>query len=415
MRDPEQRVLARSRRLITIQIAAVITLVVTLVGALAYCVMVRGQRSDMSRTLDYALSNNSVANPPACVWLYEQTGGVVKASPGAPAGLLPIRGPIQQVAAGHAAISASYTVAGKSYEARTIRRGNTIVQAVLDKRFQNDDKRWLLIALGIAEVVGLLAAAVTGGVLARRAIAPLGEALARQRRFVADASHELRTPLTQLHTRAQLLDQQLRADGAPPEVAGEVAAMVASTRQFGAVVEDLLLSAQLRSAPRAFGLVNLAAVVTAAVAADQPRARAGGIVLAADTEACVVRGVESALRRVVSALIDNAIGHSQEGGRIDVSLSIQDGQALVAVSDTGVGFDQRDAGRLFDRFARGDNGAGRRFGLGLALVREVVESHGGRISAVGVPGAGAKFTVSLPAVSAQSVTPRARTREPAHN
>jgi signal transduction histidine kinase len=395
-RDPEFQVLRKSRRLVTAQIAVVITIVVTAVGALAYCVMVRGQHTDMNRTLDFALSRDTVTNPPGCVWLFEQTGSMTKASPGAPTGL-PIRGPIDAVSRRHSAITGSYTANGNSYEARTIRRGDTVVQAVLDKRFQNEDKRRLLIALGIAEAIGLLAAGLTGGVLARRAIAPLGEALSRQRRFVADASHELRTPLTQLHTRAQLLDRQLREDGGPPEVAAEVAAMLANTRQFGAVVEDLLLSAQLRSAPREFGTVDLAALAAGAVTAEEARARAAGIALQQEIRPCVVRGVESALRRVVVALIDNALGHSRAGGRVRVSLSTVDGRALLAVSDDGVGFDQRDAGRLFDRFARGDNGAGRRFGLGLALVREVVESHGGQVTATGELGVGASFTVSLPA------------------
>jgi signal transduction histidine kinase len=393
----EFQVLRKSRRIITAQIAVVITIVVTAVGALAYCVVVRGQRTDMNRTLDFALSRNTVSDPPGCVWLFRQTRGVLTASPGAPAGL-PIRGPINAVSKGHSAITASYKANGNSYEARTIRRGDTVVQAVLDKRFLNDDRSRLLIALGIAELIGLAAAGLTGGVLARRAIAPLGEALSRQRRFVADASHELRTPLTQLHTRAQLLDRQLREDGGPPEVAAEVAAMLASTRQFGAVVEDLLLSAQLRSAPRQFGAVDLAGLAAAAVTAEHTRARAAGIVLQQEIRPCVVHGVESALRRVVVALVDNALGHSRAGGRVLVSLSTVDGRALLTVSDDGVGFDQRDAGRIFDRFARGDNGAGRRFGLGLALVREVVESHGGQVTATGEPDVGASFSVSLPAV-----------------
>jgi two-component system OmpR family sensor kinase len=69
----------------------------------------------------------------------------------------------------------------------------------------------------------------------------------------------------------------------------------------------------------------------------------------------------------------------------------------VAVADTGDGFDPADGGRLFDRFYRGAGAGERRFGIGLALLREVVDGHGGTITAEGVPGAGATFTVRLPA------------------
>ncbi|MBO2464749.1 ATP-binding protein [Actinomadura violacea] len=87
------------------------------------------------------------------------------------------------------------------------------------------------------------------------------------------------------------------------------------------------------------------------------------------------------------------------GGRVAVVLARDGDRVELAVRDDGVGFDPADAERIFQRFTRGAQGRGRRFGLGLALVREVVESHGGTIDAVGRPGAGASFTVRLPAAS----------------
>ena len=126
-------------------------------------------------------------------------------------------------------------------------------QAVIDLRYQVEERRRLYVALAAAEAAGLVAALLVGQLLARRAIAPLGEALARQRRFVADASHELRTPLTQLHTRAQLLERRLRPDADPSALATEMRRMVTGTRQLGEVIDDLLLSAQLRQTRRLFG------------------------------------------------------------------------------------------------------------------------------------------------------------------
>ena len=110
-----------------------------------------------------------------------------------------------------------------------------------------------------------------------------------------------------------------------------------------------------------------------------------------------VPGIESALRRVLGELLNNALAHLPDGGSIGVTvLDPGDGTAQVVVADTGAGFDPADAERIFDRFHRGAGAGDRRYGLGLALLREVVTSHGGTITADAHPGAGASFTVRLP-------------------
>ena len=116
----------------------------------------------------------------------------------------------------------------------------------------------------------------------------------------------------------------------------------------------------------------------------------------------VVYGIESPLRRMISALVDNAIGHTPPTGRIVIRLRPADRGHTVEldVSDDGTGFDPADGDRIFERFARGEESDAHRFGLGLALVREVVESHGGTISAHGGLGQGARFVVRLPAAAA---------------
>jgi two-component system OmpR family sensor kinase len=102
------------------------------------------------------------------------------------------------------------TVAGVRYRSLTVRDGTGWVQAALDLHGRDAERRRVL-GVGLAAgLVGVLAAGAMGLLLARRAIAPLGEAIGRQSRFVADASHELRTPLTLLHTRAQMAHRDLR-------------------------------------------------------------------------------------------------------------------------------------------------------------------------------------------------------------
>jgi signal transduction histidine kinase len=410
--DSERGLLARTRWVVTAQLAIAITVVVVLVGGTAWCVMDTGQRTDAGRELRHVAAHGNVASPPPCDWVFLYSNGALRRTERAPAAL-PVWSAIRRVAADHRTRVTRERVGGISYLVRTQPRGDGVIQVALDLRYQTAERHRLALALAAAELAGLLAALVTGGVLARRAISPLGEALAKQRRFVADASHELRTPLTQLHTRAQLLERRARTAADPDAVLAELGRLVAGTRQLGEVVEDLLLSAQLRQASPADGAadpVDLAALVDAVAAAEADRARDGGVTVAVYRDPPAphgyrVAGVEAALRRVVTALLDNALGHTPPGGRIDLTLRYVDRHldrrrtVQLTVADSGVGFDQKEAGRLFERFARGTNGAGRRFGIGLALVREVVEGHGGTITANGRPGAGASFTVTLPAAS----------------
>jgi signal transduction histidine kinase len=245
--------------------------------------------------------------------------------------------------------------------------------------------------------VGLAAVATAGLLLGRRAVAPLGDALARQRRFVADAAHELRTPLTLLHTRAQVFERTARRGGAT-DLAAEATQIVADSGRLADVVDDLLLSAELGSRPdrrEPVDLSRLAAEVRAAAAAHAAEL---GIALTGpdDPPPVIVAGAAPALRRAVAALVDNALGHTSRGGSVRVTVNDGDPVTLT-VADSGVGLDMSTAGALFDRFARGqDSGDRRRFGLGLALVHEVVTNHHGRVTVAGAPGEGASFTLELP-------------------
>jgi two-component system, OmpR family, sensor kinase len=384
----------RARWRLTAQIAGAITGTVLLIGVLMCFTVTTGQRWDAERDLTAATAGSSIESPPPCVWMFALEGGALRRTPNAPAGL-PVRSDLERVAAGGPVLVAERTIGGNTYLVRTQRRGTVVVQAAMDLRYQAQDRRWVYLAFALAEMAGLVAAVVVGQVLARRAVAPLEEALRRQRRFVADASHELRTPLTRLHVRAQLLARQAQPSG----LDDELAALVADTRQFGEVIEDLLMSAQLESADAARELVDLAAVAESVVSAESLRAQARAVELdlRRGSGDHLVLGVPPALRRVVGALVDNALDHTRPGSRIEVILdqSPAGREVELTVRDDGVGFPPDQAELIFQRFNRG-HGNGRRFGLGLALVREVVENHGGRVTATGKPGEGAEFTVRLP-------------------
>ncbi|GAA3463908.1 HAMP domain-containing sensor histidine kinase [Saccharothrix longispora] len=416
--EAERVVVLRARLRVSVLVAVAITVLVAFVGGTAYAVMAHAQDAQVRRELRYGARHGSPSTPPGCTWLFTSDGGAV-----VDAGLLPappgfpLRDDVDAVLGSGGVVERAVERNGTEYLVLTqpgVDGG--AVQAVFDTRYQIADRRHLLLALVVAELAGLLAAAVTGLLVGRRAVAPLAEALTRQRRFVTDASHELRTPIARAYTRAQLLARRAAAAELPGDHRDGLDKLVGSIRELGDVVDDLLLSALMSGQAEAPGgrAVDLAALAESVVAEcavaefateDDP---VGGrrIALTAERHAgpLVVTGVETALRRAVAELLANAVRHTPAGGRIDVRLGrARRGQVELTVADTGDGFDPVEADRIFDRFHRGTGGAGgsagpeRRFGLGLALVREVVTSHGGTVEAVGHPGRGARFTLRLPA------------------
>jgi signal transduction histidine kinase len=280
---------------------------------------------------------------------------------------------------------------------------------LLDVTLRRQSGERLISSLLWAGVVGVLGAALLGILLGRRAVRPLGRALELQRRFVADASHELRTPLAVLHTRAQLIQRRLSRDAAhdgrrlaDEYIDDHVRQLVADTRALGEVVEDLLLSAELQRKPDVGDLVDVGDLAHDLVRSVRPHADERGITLSAEIsgdQPLLVLGVRSSLRRALAALVDNALGHNHPGGRVTVYACRRKHGVELTVEDDGDGLDPAQADQLLQRFARGPEtgGQGRRFGLGLALVREVLHAHSGSLTIDGCPGEGARFTMTLPA------------------
>nr|WP_239078112.1 HAMP domain-containing sensor histidine kinase [Streptomyces sp. SID9124] len=370
---------------------------VTVVGGVAHTVMVDAQNDQVWRELRYGAMYGDPAKPPVCIWLYAPGAEPLS---NAPAGF-PFHADLAKVRRTGEPVERTVERDSTVYLVRTQPRADGgVVQAVLDMRFQLADRDHLWFALAVAEVVGLLAAAVTGVFLGRRAVAPLAEALTRQHRFVIDASHELRTPVTQVHTRAQMLVRQAADQDLPVSHRDRLGRLVASTGRLGEVLDDLLLSASLAAGParrserRPVDLVALARSVVAEEA-DRVRARRLTVVVDDPSHPLFVDGIPSALRRAVGELLSNAIRHTPAQGRIAMALSRSGGMVVLAVTDTGSGFEPAEVKQLFQRFHRG-SGDGGRYGLGLALLREVVTRHGGTVAADGRPGHGARFTIRLP-------------------
>lgn len=397
---PDEALLTRARRVIALQTAVATTVSLVILGALVLLVVTRSQNAATTTLLrQTAASTDDAGDPPPDAWIFlVRPGGSMESSPGAPAGL-PDRGALGRVQASGRAETTRIGGREGGFQAFTTRRDGLVVQVVMSRHEQHDETERLLAALGVGEVAGLLIAALSAALLARRATAPLADALARQRQFVADASHELRTPLTQLHTRAQLLQLDVRAGAGGTGISADVDRLVTGTRHLGEVIEDLLLSSQLGRRDDARASVDLGAVAADVVTGESIRAEDQGVELTLRPDpggAAVVRGHQAALRRALTALVDNALSHTPRGGHVSVELGTGAGQVTVVVRDDGSGFDPADTERLFARFARGHDDR-RRFGLGLALTREVLTGHGGTLEVWSRPGQGAAFTIRLPA------------------
>ncbi|MGI8476202.1 MAG: HAMP domain-containing sensor histidine kinase [Thermomicrobiales bacterium] len=235
----------------------------------------------------------------------------------------------------------------------------------------------------------------------------LVEALATQRRFVADASHELRTPLTTIRANAGFL--LARPDVEPHDREAALQNIAAESDRMGRLVEDLLTLARADAGQRLErGPLDLRPLVHNLVRQAQRLHSSRDVRLAEPEEPgpIVVEANDDALRQLLWILIDNAVKQTQRGGRIEIRLAEARGCAALDVRDDGPGIPAQDRERIFERFHQADrartaSGAG----LGLAIARWIVDQHGGRIAARDNGGAdrGATFTVELPL--AASVSP----------
>jgi PAS domain S-box-containing protein len=220
--------------------------------------------------------------------------------------------------------------------------------------------------------------------------------------FLSVLSHELRTPLTAMVGWVKLLrGGLLDAEQSASALETVERNLAAQTR----LVEDLLDVSRIITGKMvlSFGPVAPAEVVAAALEVARPAAAAKGILLetAVESPVPVVEGDPDRLRQVVWNLVGNAVKFTPPGGRVRVTLRGEPGRAVLTVSDTGEGIPADFLPFVFDRFRQADAGKARRhggLGLGLALVRHLVELHGGTVSAHSDgPGRGATFSVTLPA------------------
>ena len=248
----------------------------------------------------------------------------------------------------------------------------------------------------------------------------LEELYRHQQRFVADASHELRAPITSIRCNLDLL---AKAPDLPPEES-QAALHDAQTEtdRMGRLINDLLTLARSDAAlqhemPLSNGykkyigeerMIDLDSLLLEVFRqyrplddeqVQHPKAR---LLLQSITPAQIY-GNSDQLKQVLVALVDNALKYTPDDGSVSLSLTTDGKQAVVKVSDTGIGITSDDLPHIFERFYRADRARSREHsgsGLGLAIVQSIVQQHHGSIEVESLPAKGSVFTLSLPLANA---------------
>jgi two-component system sensor histidine kinase SenX3 len=216
--------------------------------------------------------------------------------------------------------------------------------------------------------------------------------------FVTNISHELKTPVGAVAVLAEAL-----IDETDPEVIKRVAGhLVEEAHRAAHTIDDLLKLSQIESARPGDTVVNLTAVVQAAIARGRAVDGGRGVEITSfDTpDDVLIRGDERQLISAVGNLVENAVKYSQPGDVVQVRIRVDDVAVELMVADQGIGIPSRDIGRVFERFYRVDKARSRETGgtgLGLSIVRHVATNHGGEVLVSSQEGEGSTFVLRLPA------------------
>jgi heavy metal sensor kinase len=229
------------------------------------------------------------------------------------------------------------------------------------------------------------------------------ENVERIHRFNSNAAHELSTPLNAIRNQ---LGVTLDRSRDPDEYRRVLEDVLERVEHMSGAVESMLRLSRSEAGldPERVSDLELSGVIEAVVEFFAPVAADRGIDLTVEPALAAVRGDPAWLQQVFSNLVDNAIKYGRRGDRIRIEVAPGDEEVAVVVADTGPGIPAEELENIFERFQRSDRDRQRPgFGLGLALVREIVLAHGGRVEVESEPDKGTCFTVWLPAVASDSV------------
>jgi two-component system phosphate regulon sensor histidine kinase PhoR len=221
--------------------------------------------------------------------------------------------------------------------------------------------------------------------------------------FFANISHDLKTPISAIKAFTETLIDHASKD--PVKCTRFLKRIEEQSDRLLSLVQDMLMLARVESKEPGFALqrVDVRDVVQASVETFRPDSELKGIKLSIRlcSEACPVLVDLEGMQVILRNLVDNAVKYTPAGGAIDVSVTRNLQEVLIAVSDTGIGIPPQDLSRVFERFYRVDKARSRQMGgtgLGLSIVKHLAQTFGGGVGVASTLGEGSTFTVRLPMV-----------------
>jgi signal transduction histidine kinase len=274
-------------------------------------------------------------------------------------------------------------------------------QSTYRRLFASGQSIYLYMFLLIASIL------IFGLVLTIRAVTHELELARLKSDFVSTVSHEFKSPLTSIRQLAEMLQEGRVPSEERRQRYYDV--LVEQSTRLSSLVTNILDLARIEEGRKEFRFeeVDLGELVRELGTTTQHRVGHEGYIVEARIEDTLppVRADRDAIAQAISNLVDNAIQYSGESKRINLYASAGDGHVTVAVEDFGVGIPEDEIDRVFERFYRGGDELTRTVkgsGLGLTLVKEVVEAHGGTVVVKSEPGRGSTFSIRLPAMTERS-------------
>jgi two-component system phosphate regulon sensor histidine kinase PhoR len=266
-------------------------------------------------------------------------------------------------------------------------------------RVMQDSRPWM----SIAALVVLIALGTTSAILLWRDVQRDATVSALRADFVSGVTHELKTPLTAIRMYVETLRD--RSELAAETRTEYLDTILSESERLTRLLDNVLDFARLEQGRRTYAMhaVDICAVVTDAVHTLEHTMRQQGFAVEyhLDAVAVWVSADPDAMKQAILNLLANAMKYSSDDRRITVSVRVRHQEAHVAIADHGVGIPSAEQARIFEKFYRvpastesGPTGAG----LGLTIVRHVMDAHRGRVTVASIPGSGSVFTLILPVI-----------------
>ncbi len=236
--------------------------------------------------------------------------------------------------------------------------------------------------------------------LAKRTLSPIQKTHEQQKQFVSDASHEMRTPLSIINGEIEVA---LNKNRSSKDYKSVLNSTKEETSRLSKLVENLLFLASTDKNGKAisFESVDITDLISEIIRSLQPKAGEKKINILLKTDKVmtpIVSGQPDLLRQLFYNLLDNAIIYTPKKGRITITLSDVKGAISIAIKDNGIGIDEKDRGKIMERFYRVDSSRSQTkgFGLGLSIAKEIITKHKGQLLVSSELNKGSEFIVTLP-------------------